>query len=111
MLIAALFCTPAPLRAEPVSMVILAPLALKGANMASPYVIRCMQNTGNHLLYIGKDLAEIGYLPLGVIQCTAGAPFGLFSNGIGNIGTGCCAPFKLVVDLLVLPLAMFGIGT
>ena len=96
--------------AEPVSMIVLAPLALKAANMASPYVIQWMKNSGGQLLNMGKDAVEILYLPLGVVQCTAGAPFGFFSNGLGNIGTGCLAPFKLVWDTLLLPLSIFGIG-
>ena len=96
--------------AEPVSMIILAPLALKAANMASPYVIKWMQNSGGRLLNMGKDVVEILYLPLGVVQCTAGAPFGFFGQGLSNIGSGCVAPFKLVWDTLLLPLAIFGIG-
>ena len=105
-----LFCTPVPAKAEPVSMVILAPLALKAANMASPYVIQWMQNSGGQLLNIGRDVVDLLCLPLGVIQCTLGAPLGFFSNGLGNIGAGCVAPFKLVKDVLLLPLAIFGIG-
>ena len=105
-----LSCGTIEVHAEPVSMVILAPLALKAANTASPYVIQCMQNSGSQLLNIGKDVVEILYLPLGVVQCTAGAPFGFFSNGLDNIGTGCFAPFKLVWDIFLLPLTMFGVG-
>lgn len=99
-----------PAHAEPVTMIILAPLALKAANMASPYVIKWMQNSGGRLLNIGKDLVDLMLLPLGIFQCTAGAPFGYFSNGLGNIGTGCVAPLRLVWDTLLLPLAIFGIG-
>ena len=95
-------------RGEPVTMIILAPLALKAANMASPHIIEWMTNSGAQLLTIGRDIVDIFCLPLGVIQCTAGAPFGLFSNGLGNIGAGCAAPFKLVVDVLLLPLSFFG---
>ena len=94
--------------AEPVSMIILAPLALKAANMASPYLIDWMTNTGGQFILIGKDIVDIFNLPLGVIQCTLGAPFGFFSNGLGNIGAGFVAPFKLVVDVLMLPLTFFG---
>lgn len=93
---------------EPVTMIILAPLALKAANMASPHIIEWMTNSGGQLLAIGRDIVDIFNLPLGVVQCTAGAPFGLFSNGLGNIGSGFVAPFKLVVDVLLLPLAFFG---
>lgn len=96
--------------AEPVSMIVLAPLALKAANMASPYVIKWMQNSGGRLLNMGKDVVDLLGLPLGVVQCTAGAPFGFFGQGLSNIGSGCAAPFKLVWDTLMLPLAIFGIG-
>lgn len=103
-------CGTVEVHAEPVSMVVLAPLALKAANTASPYVIQWMQNSGSQLLNIGKDIAEILYLPLGLVQCTAGAPLGFFSDGLGNIGTGCVAPFRLVWDVILLPLTIFGIG-
>lgn len=96
--------------AEPVSMIVLAPLALKAANMASPYVIKWMQNSGGRLLNMGKDVVDLLGLPLGVVQCTAGAPFGFFGQGLSNIGSGCAAPFKLVWDTLMLPLTIFGIG-
>ena len=104
------FCGAPQVKAEPVSMVILAPLALKAANMASPYVIQWMKNSGSQFLNIGRDVVDIMCLPLGIIQCTLGAPLGFFSNGLGNIGAGCVAPFKLVKDVLLLPLVIFGIG-
>ncbi|MBR7107512.1 MAG: hypothetical protein IKC89_03750 [Lentisphaeria bacterium] len=103
-----LFSASPQTHAEPVTMIILAPLALKAANMASPHIIEWMTNSGAQLLTIGKDIMDIFCLPLGIVQCTAGVPFGLFSNGLGNIGAGCVAPFKLVVDVLLLPLAFFG---
>ena len=103
-----LFSASPQTHAEPVTMIILAPLALKAANMASPHIIEWMTNSGAQLLTIGKDIVDIFCLPLGIVQCTAGVPFGLFRNGLGNIGAGCVAPFKLVVDVLLLPLAFFG---
>ena len=92
---------------EPVTMIVLAPLALKAAKEASPYVIGGMQNAGNQMVYIGKDIFEIFCLPLGLIQCTAGAPFGLLGNGVNNIGTGITAPFRLVWDVILLPVSVF----
>ena len=92
---------------EPVTMIVLAPLALKAAKEASPYVIGGMQNAGNQMVCIGKDIFEIFCLPLGAIQCTAGAPFGLLGNGINNIGTGITAPFRLVWDVILLPVSVF----
>ena len=97
-----------PVKAEPVTMMVLAPVALKVANDASPHVISGMRSSGGQLLEVAKDIGNILRLPWGAVQATAGAPFGLFSNGLGNIGAGCVAPFKLVVDVLLLPLAFFG---
>ncbi len=92
---------------EPVTMIVLAPLALKAAKEASPYVIGGMQSAGTQMVSVGKDIFEIFYLPLGVMQCTAGAPLGLLGNGINNIGTGIIAPFKLVWDVMLLPVSVF----
>ena len=71
--------------AEPVTMVVLAPLALEAAKQASPYVITAMRNGGMQLLEVGKDLGNILRLPLGIIQATIGAPFGLYGSGWENI--------------------------
>ena len=51
-----LFSASPQTHAEPVTMIILAPLALKAANMASPHIIEWMTNSGAQLLTIGKDI-------------------------------------------------------
>lgn len=94
-------------QAEPVTMVILAPLALEGAKIASPHVITAMQNGGQQLLEIGKDLGNILRLPLGILQATLGAPVGLLGEGVDNIVIGIFAPFQLVGDVLILPFSFF----
>ncbi|MBR7130958.1 MAG: hypothetical protein IKC82_03085 [Lentisphaeria bacterium] len=96
--------------AEPVTMVVLAPLALEAAKQASPYVITAMRNGGMQLLEVGKDLGNILRLPLGIIQATIGAPFGLYGSGWENILRGIAAPVQLVGDVLILPLSFFGVG-
>ncbi|MBE6355496.1 MAG: hypothetical protein E7058_00105 [Lentisphaerae bacterium] len=97
-------------QAEPVTMVILAPLALEGAKIASPHVIAAMQRGGRQMLEIGKDLGNLLRLPWGLCQATLGAPLGLFGQGVENMVIGVCAPFQLVGDVLILPLSFFGIG-
>ena len=97
-------------QAEPVTMVILAPLALEAAKQASPYVITAMQNGGRQMLEIGKDMGNLLMLPLGIVQATLGIPLGLLGNGLENIVIGLCAPFQLVGDVLILPLSFFGVG-
>ena len=97
-------------QAEPVTMIILAPIALEAAKQASPYVISAMQSGGRQMLEIGKDLGNLLMLPLGVLQATLGAPLGMFGDGVTNIVVGICAPFQLVGDILILPLSFFGAG-
>ena len=101
---------PPKAQAEPVTMVILAPLALEAAKQASPYVITAMQNGGRQMLEIGKDMGNLLMLPLGIVQATLGIPLGLLGNGLENIVIGLCAPFQLVGDVLILPLSFFGVG-
>jgi len=96
--------------AEPVTMVVLAPLALEAAKQASPYVITALQNGGQQLLEVGRDVGNILRLPLGVIQVTLGLPFGMLGDGLDNIVTGFFAPFQLIGDVLILPLSFFGVG-
>ena len=96
--------------AEPVTMVVLAPLALEAAKQASPYVISALHSGGRQLLEVGKDMGNILRLPLGVVQVTLGLPFGMVGDGLDNIMMGFFAPFQLVGDILILPLSFFGAG-
>lgn len=103
----------APQKAEamdPVTIAVLAPLALKAARIATPYVVRGLQCAGAQLVVIGKDMLAILYLPLGIIQSTLGAPFGYFRDGVRNIIAGGAAPFKMVWGVIILPLSIFGVG-
>ncbi len=96
---------------DPVTIAILAPLALKAAEVARPYVIRGLMSGGRQMLTMGVDILEIMLLPLGVLQATLGAPFGGFAPGLKNVVKGSIAPFKLVFHTLLLPISFFGIGT
>ena len=106
LLILIVFCgifSPAKVKAEPVTMVVLAPLALEAAKMASPYAISALHSGGAQLYEIGKDCANIFLLPFGLLQATLGSPFGYFGNGMENIVLGLAAPFQLAGDILILP--------
>ena len=101
------FAFPAP-KAEaidPVTLAILAPIALKAANAAKPYLIRA----GRCLLKMGEDTLQTLRLPLGLLQMSIGAPFGGFRNGLVNTIKGFIAPGKLVVHTLLLPAMMVGL--
>lgn len=94
---------------DPVTIAILAPIAIKAAQIAAPYVIRGLKSGGVHLVKMGKDVLEILYLPLGVVRCTVLAPFGQFGPGVKNIVEGGIAPFKLALDAVLLPVAFCGV--
>ena len=105
------FAFPAP-KAEaidPVTLAILAPIAIKAANVAKPYLIRAGLNTGLCLLKMGEDTLPTLRLPLGLLQMSIGAPFGGFRNGLVNTIKGFIAPGKLVVHTLLLPAMMVGL--
>lgn len=96
---------------DPVTIAILAPIAIEAAQIAAPYVLRGLKAGGGHMIKMGKDVIEIFCLPLGVIQSTLGMPFGQLGPGIRNIAVGFVAPFKLALDAVLLPIAFCGIGT
>ncbi len=96
---------------DPVTIAILAPIAIKAAEVMMPYVIQGLKNAGVHLLKMGLDLASILKLPLGLIQSTLGYPLGLFRDGLKNIIDGVLAPFQFTWHTLTFPLAIFGYAT
>ena len=96
---------------DPVTIAILAPVAIKAAEVMMPYVIQGLKNAGVHLMKMGLDIAGILKLPLGFVQATLGAPLGLFSDGLKNVIDGVLAPFQFTWHTLTLPLAIFGCAT
>jgi len=94
---------------DPVTIAILAPLAIKAAKVATPYVVRGIKCGIFHMKKMGEDLLKILALPLGLGQMSIGAPFGYFKRGTNNCWIGIQSPFKLVWDTLMLPIAFTGI--
>ena len=94
-----------PLSVVLLQLLLLAPVALKVAKDASPHVISGMRNAGEHMTAMANNLGDIIKLPWGVIQASAGAPLGYFSEGMSNIFNGLCAPFALAVNIITLPFA------
>lgn len=98
-------------KADPVTLAVFAPLALKAASIAAPYVMRGVQSGAVHMVKIGYDVVGIFRLPLGVGQSLLGWPFGYFKTGVKNMTLGAIAPLKLTWDVLLLPVALVGIST
>lgn len=94
---------------DPITMAILAPVALKVAEAAKPFVIRSIVGTGKGLLNIGKDTLEILYLPYGIGEITIGLPFNKGRRGLVHIiRGGVIAPAKIIIHVLLLPVYMTG---
>ena len=106
-----LFAPPAAKAADPISIAVLAPVALRAAQAAMPIAIKAAHNTVSGLIQIGKDVFQIFYLPYGLGKMTVGAPFGGFRSGLVYTFKGCIAPCKMVVHTVLLPIKMIGVET
>ncbi|OGV38644.1 MAG: hypothetical protein A2020_03730 [Lentisphaerae bacterium GWF2_45_14] len=93
---------------DPVTISLLAPIAIKAAQIAAPYIIRGLKNFGKGCIKVGKDMIDFFRLPLGLGQVLFLAPFGYFNSGVRNLVLGGVAPLKLCIHTLILPLLLFG---
>jgi hypothetical protein len=104
-----IFPAPKARACDPVTIALLAPVAIAAAKEAKPYLIKGFQNGVTDMMLIGKDFLEFFYLPLGILKVTAGAPFGYFSSGLKNCVTGGIAPFKMTFHIVMLPVYCTGL--
>lgn len=94
---------------DPVTMMILAPVAVKAAEVARPYVVKSVIGTGRGLIKVGRDAFHLLYLPLGILEMTVGAPFKKFRTGMVHVVRGgVIAPVRLILHTLLLPVYMTG---
>ncbi len=89
---------------EPVTMAILAPYAIDAAKVVAPYAMKGVGNVAEGIGRMFGEMVNIFLLPVGVIECTLGLPFGFWSSGIGHIAKGFMAPFQLTYEALMLPM-------
>ena len=106
LLITAVFHNSKTYAIDPVTIAVLTPVAIKGAEVAAPYVARGLASGTAHLVQMGGHVMEVFLIPWGVGQTLALEP----ATGLGNVVQGCCAPFKLAWDVITLPAAFLGLG-
>lgn len=107
-------CLLTPFRArafDPSMMMSSLPQALALANLWSPHVIQGFRAGGIGFMRMGDSLLHIGYLPLGLGECTLGAPFGKFWQGCDHTVTGMLAPIDFVYQTVMLPIRFFSLGS
>jgi len=103
-----LFPAPQAKAMDPITIALLAPVAIAAAEKAQPYVMRGLKGGLKGFMDMGMDIIDIFRLPLGVLQATLGAPFGFFTDGIRNMVLGLVAPFKLAFHTVMLPVRFCG---
>ena len=93
---------------DPVTLAILTPLAIQGAKILAPYVIRGLKNVAIVGLRSGKYLVKFFLVPVGLVECII-MPWRI-STGISHVGQGFLGLFCFVGNLCLIPFAIFGIG-
>ena len=93
---------------DPVTLAILTPLAIQGAKILAPYVIRGLKNMAVVGLRSAKYFIKFFLVPFGLIECII-MPWRI-STGISHIGQGFLGLFCFAGNLCLIPLAIFGIG-
>lgn len=102
---------PAAKAIDPATATAAAPKALELASIWSPHAISALQSGGIGLMKIGESTLSILLLPAGILQCTLGAPFGMFDDGVQNCISGGIAPFELIYQVILLPIRILSLGT
>ena len=93
---------------DPVTLAILTPLAIQGAKILAPYVIRGLKNMAVVGLRSAKYFIRFFLVPLGLIECII-MPWRI-STGLAHMGQGFIGLFCFLGNLLLLPFAAFGVG-
>lgn len=88
---------------DPVTIAILAPYAMPYAEAGAQYALKGLMSAGEAMIDVFIDMFSIFLLPLGLLECTLGLPFGFGSDGLAHIVTGVEAPFKLMISTLMVP--------
>jgi hypothetical protein len=100
--------TPQAQAMDPITIAVLAPYALPVAEAGAQYAMRGMANASPGFLQAGTEMFRIFLLPLGVLECTVGMPFGFFGEGVRDIAHGAAAPFSMTWHILTLPVRAMG---
>jgi hypothetical protein len=93
---------------DPVTLAILAPVAIQTAHAARPLIMRSIVNTTKGIFKVCQATFRLLYLPYGLLKMMFGFPFGGFHSGLVYFFKGCIAPFLIVFRVLLLPLYMLG---
>ena len=106
-----LFCLPAPKAKamDPATIAtVLTPIVIPIIQAALPYVIKGGANFFRGMFDMFIDMAGIVMLPVGLVEISFGAPFGLFKDGLSSLKTGGLALPKMMWSMCLIPLKTVG---
>jgi hypothetical protein len=93
---------------EPVTIAMMAaPIVIPIVKAMIPYFVKGGVNFFTAMVDVFVDMSGFFLLPFGMLESTVGAPFGLFKNGLYNMGQGCLAPFKMGWSMIRVPVRIF----
>ena len=93
---------------DPVTLAILTPLAIQGAKILAPYVIRGLKNVALVGIRSAKYFIKVFLIPFGLLECII-TPWRI-STGISHLGQGFLGLFCFAGNICLIPFAIFGIG-
>ena len=93
---------------DPVTIGILAPIAMPYAKAAAAYAVKGAVRAAPGLLNAVVEIFKILLLPLGLLMVFLGWPFGLLGKGISFVVKGFMAPFMFIKEIICLPFYFFG---
>ena len=93
---------------DPVTLAILTPLAIQGAKILAPYVIRGLKNVAIVGIRSSKYFIKFFLVPIGLVECII-MPWRI-SSGISHVGQGFVGLFCFLGNICLIPFAIFGIG-
>ena len=94
---------------DPVTLAILAPVALQLAEAARPYIVKGLINFGKGLVKAGTCMLQLFYFPYGLFKMTFLFPYGEFQSGLVYVFRGGIAFGKMLFHILLLPVYLFGV--
>ncbi len=101
--------TPEAKAMDPITIAaIAAPIVIPMVKAAMPYVLRGALNFAKGLFDVFLDMSGFFLLPLGMMEASLGAPFGLFDLGMSHLGRGAMAPLKMMWSTMLLPVKTCG---
>ena len=104
--IVTLFSPPKAKALDPVTIAVLTPVAIEGAKVATPYVLRGLASGGRQFLKMTTHMTDLVWVPIGVSRLVLLD----FGGGVSSIGKGITAPIKMTIDALLLPISFMGIN-